>query len=330
MTLKPLNIMMSLKFYSIVICVLVVLFSCNSESKLEEEIASISMEVSVERFDQLFANATTEDLFELKETFPFFFPKQYNDSIWEQKLTDTLQIELNREVAKKYPNFNKETQQIASLFRHLKYYFPEFKKPRVITKTSFVDYRDKIVIADSLLIIALDTYLGDKHYFYDGIQQYITKNLKPSQVMPDIVDEYGQQLVSQPTSSSLLSQMIYFGKILYLKDLLIPESTDYDKIGYTETELLWVHENEIEMWRYFIEKELLFSTKPKLLAQFINPAPFSKFYLEIDNESPGRIGRYIGWQIVRAYAEKNDVPLRILLSKDADEIFNASNYKPKK
>ncbi|MCF6173320.1 MAG: gliding motility lipoprotein GldB [Campylobacteraceae bacterium] len=321
---------MSLRYYSIVICVLVVFISCNSESKLEEEIASISMNVSVERFDQLFANTTTEGLSELKNRYPFFFPKQYNDSIWEQKLTDTLQIELNREVANKFPKFNKETQQIESLFKHLKHYFPEFKKPRVITKTSFVDYRDKIVIADSLLIIALDTYLGDEHYFYEGIQQYITKNLKPSQIMPDIVDEYGQQLVSQPTSSTLLSQMIYFGKILYLKDLLIPESTDYDKIGYTETELLWVHENEIEMWRYFIEKELLFSTNPKLLAQFINPAPFSKFYLEIDNESPGRIGRYLGWQIVRSYAEKNEVPLRIMLSKDADEIFNASNYKPKK
>jgi hypothetical protein len=28
---------------------------------------------------------------------------------------------------------------------------------------------------------------------------------------------------------------------------------------------------------------------------------FSKFYLEIDNESPGQVGGWIGWQIVRSY-----------------------------
>ena len=34
---------------------------------------------------------------------------------------------------------------------------------------------------------------------------------------------------------------------------------------------------------------------------FFDASPFSKFYLEIDNQSPGRIGRWIGWQIVRSY-----------------------------
>jgi hypothetical protein len=41
------------------------------------------------------------------------------------------------------------------------------------------------------------------------------------------------------------------------------------------------------MWRYFIEKELLYSVDQKLIPRFINMAPFSKFYLEIDNEGQG-------------------------------------------
>jgi uncharacterized protein YjaZ len=84
------------------------------------------------------------------------------------------------------------------------------------------------------------------------------------------------------------------------------------------------------MWRYFIEKELLYSTDPKLGARFINPAPFSKFYLEIDNESPGMLGRYLGWKIVRAYMEKNDTDVQRLMITDAEEIFTNSKYKPKK
>ena len=84
------------------------------------------------------------------------------------------------------------------------------------------------------------------------------------------------------------------------------------------------------MWRYFIEKELLYNTDPNMASRFILDAPFSKFYLEIDNESPGRIGQYIGWKMVRSYMEHNDTSVSQLLSKDADEIFKNSKYKPTK
>jgi hypothetical protein len=85
------------------------------------------------------------------------------------------------------------------------------------------------------------------------------------------------------------------------------------------------------MWRYFIEKELLYDNDSKLASRFINPAPFSKFYLEIDNESPGRVGTWIGWQMVRSFAENNkEVSTKQLLEMDAKELFEKSKYKPKK
>ena len=84
------------------------------------------------------------------------------------------------------------------------------------------------------------------------------------------------------------------------------------------------------MWRYFIEKKLLYDTDQKLIPRFINPAPFSKFYLEIDNESPGRVGAWIGWQMVRSFMENNEVSFQELLQMDAKEIFERSKYKPKK
>ena len=67
-----------------------------------------------------------------------------------------------------------------------------------------------------------------------------------------------------------------------------------------------------------------------LANRFMDPAPFSKFSLELDNESPGRLGRYMGWQIVRAFMNNNEVKLNQLLNLSAEEIFKKSNYKPKK
>ena len=58
--------------------------------------------------------------------------------------------------------------------------------------------------------------------------------------------------------------------------------------------------------------------------------PFSKFYLEVDKESPGGIGVWYGWQIVKSYAENNETDLKTLLQTDNEEIFKRSKYKPKK
>jgi len=90
-------------------------------------------------------------------------------------------------------------------------------------------------------------------------------------------------------------------------------------------------ENEIYIWQYFIENQLLYNTSPSLQKRFIEPAPFSKFYLEIDNESPGRIGVWLGWQIIKSYISRHPkTDINAILSLPAQTIFSKSNYKPRK
>jgi uncharacterized protein YjaZ len=105
---------------------------------------------------------------------------------------------------------------------------------------------------------------------------------------------------------------------------------DNAKIGYTNDELLWATDNEFYIWQYFIENELLYSTDTKLVGRFIAPAPFSRFNLELDSESPGALGQYIGWQIVRSYMENNPSSLLQMLQMNAQTLFNKAKYKPKK
>jgi uncharacterized protein YjaZ len=117
---------------------------------------------------------------------------------------------------------------------------------------------------------------------------------------------------------------------LYLKDTWLPTTPDNEKIGYAPKELDWVKANEEQIWRYFVERELIFNTDSQLQSRFLNPAPFSKFNLELDNESPAMVGQYIGWQIIRQYMDKNEVSLQEMLETDSETIFNKANYKPKK
>jgi len=303
---------------------------CRSDSKLEKEIGQLPIEVDITRFDKVFAAASVDELPRLKQEFPMFFPKQYADSIWEKRFSDTLQQGLNREVARVFPSEEKLEEPLRSLFQHISYYFDDFDPPTVFTTTSDVDYQTKVLIADSLLIVELDTYLGSDHFYYEGISQYITATMRPAMIASDVATAYTRKYVAVPRERTLLAKMLYFGKELYLKDLWLPNTPDADKIGYTEEQLAWAQDNEIFIWSYFIENELLYSTDAKLPGRFINPAPFSKFQLELDNESPGMIGRYIGWQIVRSYMDKNEASLEELMAIPAEELFNKSKYKPKR
>jgi gliding motility-associated lipoprotein GldB len=313
----------------LVLFVFVLCISCKREHLYEKEISKIEITVSIERFDLAFANSEPNDLSKLKEAFPFMFSKKYADSFWVAKMRDTLQIELNKEVEKVFPKLNVVEDDIESLFQHLKYYFPEFKKPRLVSATSFVDYRNKVIVTDSIALIAIDTYLGSDHHFYDGIQKYLRTNFNSDQIVVDLASEYAKGYIFPKQNKTLLDEMIYFGKQLYFKDIMIPFKTDAEKIGYTQAQLDWSKANEAQIWSFLVEKELLFSTDSKLPNRFINPAPFSKFQLEeIDKESPGRIGQYIGWQIVKAFMQNNDVSLKKMLSSNAEEIFNESKFKP--
>ena len=308
---------------------LTLLLNCNNENGNESEIAKLDVDFTVERFDTILSEATEQDLPKIKNTFPFLFPEVI-DSTWIQRLNGDVQQQVFSEVNNKFENFETQHSELANFFRHLKYYDTRFKLPRVITVADYVNYRNTLVLEADLLIVNLTNYLGETHEFYQNIPFYFAENMTPSQILPDIADKYAKRYNYQGQRKTFLDEIIYYGKQLYFKDIMIPEFSDAEKIGYTDNNIEWSKRNEDQVWSYFVEKELLFSTDPKLFSRFTAPAPFSKFYLDIDNESPGRLGQYIGWQIVRAYAERTDAEILTVMRTNADEIFKNSKYKPKR
>ncbi|MDQ8011580.1 MAG: gliding motility lipoprotein GldB, partial [Flavobacterium nitrogenifigens] len=280
-------------------------------------------------FDKVFFETKPQDLPKIKKQYPFFFPGN-DDNVWIQKMNDPIWREVYEEVQKKYSNFEPVRKEFNELFQHVKYYFPKTKIPKVITVIGEMDYNAKSIYADSLVVVALELYLGKDHKFYE-FPNYLKENFEERQIMPDVVSSFSYRNIPNSIDRSLVAQMIFEGKQLYAKDLLIPEYTDAEKMGYTPEQIKWCEENEAYMWRYFIENEMLYNEDPKLRARFIAPAPFSKFFLEIDNDSPGRVGAWIGWQMVRSYMKNNsDVSLAELFKLEPKEIFEKSKYKPKK
>jgi gliding motility-associated lipoprotein GldB len=321
---------MALFKYFLPVLLFVNLLSCGKEKSFHPDVSHIEAKAEVIRFDKKFYESSADNLPKLKQEFPFLFPESEPDSVWIAKMKDEDELFLYNSTQQVYGDFGNEKEALTELFKHVKYYFPKFGEPEVITILTNVDFNHKVVYADSLLFIALDNFLGKDHEVYLDYPNYLKQNFTKDQLIVEVSKQLVNPVIGPPRSSSFVSRMVQEGKKLKLEEAFLPDLQKNVIMGYSEEQYQWAEANESFIWKYFIEKELLFSNDIDLSERFIEEAPFSKFYLEIDKESPGRIGAWFGWQIVDSFMEHNDVDIQEMVTMDNEEIFKRSKYKPKK
>ena len=303
------------------------LFSCNKEKNISNEILEQPIEAEIHRFDQEFITGNFQTL---KAKYPYLLNSNIADTVWFNKRNDSLFKEVYKETQLEFSNLDQLQKDLTLLFKHIKYYYPNEKPSKVVTVLSEVDIMSRAIYADSISIISLDTYLGKDHKFYVDFDAYTLGDFEPNRITVDLAENFASQKITPPQDRTFLSQLIYWGKIQYFKEMLLPEVSSNLIMNYDEKQLQWIEANETQVWKYFIENKYLYDNDVKLIARFIQRSPFSKFYLDLDQESPGSVGIYIGWQIVRSYMKNNNVTLQELSVKDAKTIFEQSKYKPKK
>ncbi len=304
--------------------------ACSKKDKAVVDISKIDVNIDVRRFEQRFYTAGPEDLSTLKSDFPFLFPEANPDSVWTAKMKDEDELYLYTASQEVFGDFLNEKIALSELFKHVKYYFPKFTEPRVITILSNVDYENKIIYADSLMFISLDVYLGSDHVVYEDYPNYIKQNFTSDHLLVDAAEQIEVPILRPSPLNSYISRIIQEGKKKYMTAAFLPRSSNAEIMGYTADQLHWAEVSESNIWKYFIQKEMLYSNDPTLTDRFISDAPFSKFYLEVDKDSPGRIGVWFGWQIVNSFMKHNDLSLQEMLVFDNEELFKKSKYKPKK
>ena len=319
-----------MRFFIGVFFILLSFISCKTDDVKKIDVSNIDARFNVKRYEVDFYNATKEKLPKLKKDYPYLFPKEFTDSLAIAKITDKDEQELFEETQKIYKNSSALEAELSSFFKHVTYYNPKFKSPNVVTMTSNIDYTSRVIYADSLLFISLDIYLGKQHKFYSDFPNYIKENNAKENIIVDVANSIIKKQLAPFPNRSFIGKIIHEGKKMYLLDMYLPEVSDKLKIGYSKEKIDWAIENEEDIWKYFIERKLLFSTDTKLNKRFLDNAPFSKFYLETDNQSPGRIGVWLGWQIVKSFMHNNDVSLQELLMIDSEDLFKKSKYKPKR
>jgi len=323
--------------------------ACNR--KKEADVSNIRLSLKVERFDQEFGKLSLQNL---KLEAPLLQKKYkpfYNDYIegmlglgstldttYYNNLRTVIQsqdyIALKEEVAAKYPDLKESEAELTEVFKHVKYYYPHQKTPRLI---SFISgFSVQTPIGENYIGIGLDMFLGPDSKFYPALREsiplYISRKFTKQNIAPRVVETYiREEMFPEPDNlNTFLDRIIYNGKMLYMMDALMPNLPDSLKINYTAAQMQWCQEYETQIWGYFLEENLLYETDYMKIQKYLTEAPFTPGIGE-KNESAPKLGIYIGWQIVKKYMEKNgDVSLQELMKNtNYQEILTRSKYKPK-
>ncbi len=302
------------------------------------DISDIQVDLSVERIDEkMFSAKTKAELERIIWDNPvfreyFLLASRYpHDSLLTDRLFNLLRDPhidtLWKETRDIFGDFSGIEDQYLAAFKRIKYYYPDFRPPHI--KAVFTGLVHDMYVSDSLILIGLDYYLGDEASYRPlNTPQYILKRYRKENIVPNSMLLLSNQFIkSDPADNNLLADMIYYGKAHYFAKQMLPCVPDSIFLGYTPREMRDIKDSEAVIWANFIENELLYETNHFLKDKFISERPKT---FEIGQNCPGRIGRWVGWEIIKTYMERNDeVPLPELMENpNAQQIFERSRYKP--
>ncbi len=232
-----------------------------------------------------------------------------------------------------FKDFTPYENEIKKGLQFVKHYFPNYKIPdKIVTYIGPLNgYGD--ILADDALIVGLHFHLGKNFSLYHSelVQQtypeYISRRFEPDYIAVNslkniVLDLYPEKLEEK----SLVQQIVEKGKRLYLLSKLLPGTDEYKLIGYTAEQLKDVNAHEKNVWDLFVQNNLLQTIDENVIKNYIGESPKTQ---ELGDASPGNIGSFSGWQIVKKYMQKNpEITLQKLMATDADTIFQEAKYKP--
>lgn len=242
-----------------------------------------------------------------------------SDPIYKEVL-DTVEVH--------YASTHDVEGQTTKALARLKSLFPNHVTPDVYWMVSV--FNEPIVVGDKLVAVSLEHYLGNGHFFYDQLGTYrYLQALKVKERIPfDILDGWNRtEFLMDANKERLLDEMVYEGRLLYLMSVLFPEVTAAELLGYTPEQQNWLQANEAAVWTYMVEQKQLFDTDQNIKRKYIGEAPYTTFF---GQQSPSRIGRYIGYKIAEGYMQnvKNATIPAIFSITDAQVILQGSRYNP--
>jgi gliding motility-associated lipoprotein GldB len=341
---------MKKNLFIVVVGIAAVMIGCNTKTSnlpdkeivevKSDEFEKAKVEVKIERLErEMFKFKSSEEVAAFLTKHPmlvkqyFEVPNAAHEVPFVNKLyqmyTNEALKEFYNDNEKFYGDFSDLTTEMNGMFSYLNYYYPEYYVPQINTIVTGFQFDRDFSFSDSLIVISIDYFLGNKARYRPQFFEYMLSRYNKSEMVPmmglAISSKYNE---FDEKDETMIAEMIHYGKAHYFLERIMPELPDSLNIQYTSEEMIETDKNLDVIWGHFIEKKLLFDVNHKTKQRYIGESPKVTV---IGDKCPGRIGRWLGWQIVRKYMKENPTVTLPELMKDkkAAEIFKKSKFKIK-
>lgn len=233
-------------------------------------------------------------------------------------------------VLQAFPDTEEQDAALQAMLQRSKYYLPEIGLPdRVYYFVSGLNLYSAVTRNDDQLGIGLDMFLGPhfKPYQSVGIPEYATIRFTPENIPVWAARTvFRNQYPYEPIGATLLDNIIRNGKEIYFLEKVLPDLQPELFLGYTSEQFQWCEEQEEMIYAFFIQNNLLYEKNPQKIMRYVTDGPATPGFPGI---SPGNLGAFIGWKIVRKFASSKGTDLGHLMAIDqAQTILNQANYRP--
>ncbi|MES1216810.1 MAG: hypothetical protein ABUT20_14940 [Bacteroidota bacterium] len=346
---------MTIKKIGVALLFILSFVSCNYNEDVPD-VTEVYVDVKVERFDKDFfaidSNNVLPGLDSMNEKYPQLTPIFLRNILGLENAVVLPGVKnfLNQNHAiydsaqQVFENTGWLEYEFMKAFRFVKYYFPKYKLPaKILTVVGPIDALAQSTngytpdfLGTNFMGISLQFYLGKNFSIYKDpffiekvAPEYRSRRFSKEYIIADamqlIVDDI---FPDKSGNKSLLEQMIEKGKQWWLLDKFLPLTPDSIKTGYSKQQLDWCNQNEGLIWSYIIKNEDLNSLNPATLQNYIGEGPFTQGFSQ--ELSPGNIGQWVGWQIVKKFAEKNkNLKPEEIMRTATNKILEEAKYKPK-
>lgn len=340
--------------YRNIFAIVLLFFVCTTcdKAKKQPNVSHIPMDIHIIRFDREMASLHPNEITQQNKAWSDKYGSFYSDYIQymleagslqnENQVVDNLNSMVHQQdfqdlaasVEKTFPDLTHYEKGLNQAFRYIQYYFPSYEIPKFYSY--FSGFSVQTPLGEDYIGVGLDMFLGAESEFYPAIIKsvplYISRRFTPENIVPRVIESVIRYdlATEEPFDGTTLDQMVYQGKVLYAMDLLLPNTADSLKIGYTTQQMDWANHYESEIWAWFVSEDLLYSTDYMRIQKFFSEAPFTPD-LGTDNESAPKLGSYLGWKIVQKFMDRNsDISLQeLMIIDDAQEILSKSGYRGK-
>lgn len=331
---------------------MVILSGCQSDAQKTPEVKHIQVSLNVRRLDrdlyQLDTNNLAGGMEQLQQIYPDFL-NFYLDTLMGFNIHGTFSNDnpgvaknlrtflthpdyrgLFDTVQKHFPDTRQVDDDLTNAFRYLKHYQPGFHEPRIVYLISVLNNYAAFTLDSTIVGVGLDMYLGPQYPYYAsvGIPAYSTHKLRPGFVVVNVLQAlYRLRHPLVMENRSLLDMMIQLGKEQYFLEKVVPFARDTTRLGFTQAQLTWCRENEAQIYNFFVQEKLLYETSLLKVARYVMDGPSAT---GMPKESPGNVGTWLGYQIVKAYLARHPEKslMDIIQPEDSQRFLQEAGYRP--